>query len=197
MREADLPSIGAFLRAAGGGQEARGTAGEVAALVIGIAADLAIQVARASTEWGERGGALAQAEALRERALALRGEVQHRYDVALAELSRARERSGPGHQEGETELGQALEELVGSLLALGETASDVAGLAEVVARSGVTELRPGAAAAAMLAAAAADVCAHLVDVNLVIRPDDERSRLAHELLASAVRSREAARALSR
>ena len=197
MREADLPSVGAFLRAAGGGQEARGTAGEVAALVIGIAADLASQVARASTEWGERGGALAQAEALRERALALRGEVQHRYDVALAELSRARERSGPGHQEGETELGQALEELVGSLLALGETASDVAGLAEVVARSGVTELRPGAAAAAMLAAAAADVCAHLVDVNLVIRPDDERSRLAHELLASAVRSREAARALSR
>src|SRR5437660_10641229 len=93
-READLPSIGAFVRAVGDGEAACGSAGEVAALVVGIAADLSSQVARSSTEWNERGGALAQAETLRDRALALAAEVEHAYRAALQELSRALEPSG-------------------------------------------------------------------------------------------------------
>jgi formiminotetrahydrofolate cyclodeaminase len=197
MRDADLPSIGAFVRAVGDGEAARGSAGEVAALVVGIAVDLSSQVARSSTEWSERGGALAQAETLRDRALALAAEVEHAYRAALQELSRALERSGTTQHSSEPGLGHALEHVVDTLLRLAQNASDVAELAEIAAESGAPVVRADAVAATMLATAAADVCAHLVDVNLLVRPDDERSRLARDLLASAVRSREAALALPR
>jgi formiminotetrahydrofolate cyclodeaminase len=196
-RETELPSIGLFLRAVGGGDAAKGSAGEVAALLVGLATDLAAQVAGASPGWSERGGALAQADTVRERALALATEHQHAYRVALAELSRALETTGSDEPSSEPDLGEALARVVAPLLALGEAASDAAELAKHVARSGSPVVRPDAVAATMLATVAAEISVHLIDINLLIGPDDERSRLAHELSASAARNREVARSLPR
>jgi hypothetical protein len=191
-RERDLPSIGRYVRALG----ARGSAGGAAALVVGVASDLAFQAAHSSTSWSERGGALAQAESIRARALELAADVEETYAAALATLTAALEDSGSAGSPKDAEIGETLAHIVALLVRLGETASDAAELAETVARSGAVIGRSDAIAATMLAAVAADICAHLVDVNLLVRPDDERSRTAHELLASAVRSREAARAAS-
>lgn len=210
-RETGLPSIGAYQRAFGHDDTARGSAGEVAALIIGLAADLAMHAALSSTNWSERGGALAQAEAIRARALALAAEIEQSYGAALAALSRALGAAPGGqgssevepgstedeHASSEVELGEALGRAVEPLLGLAVQAGDVAELAGFVARSSEAVARADAVAATMLATAAADVCAHLVDVNLLIGPDDERSGLAHELLASTMRSREAARTLAR
>jgi formiminotetrahydrofolate cyclodeaminase len=161
-----------------------------------VATDLAFQAAHSSTSWSERGGALAQAESIRARALELAAEVEETYGAAMAALMAAREHPGLAGHPTDAELGEILAQIVALLLRLGETATDAAELAETVARSGEAVGRSDAIVATMLAAAAADICAHLVDVNLLIRPEDERSRTAHELLASTVRSREAARATS-
>jgi formiminotetrahydrofolate cyclodeaminase len=178
-------------------ETARGSAGEVAALVVGLAADLATHAARSSTNWSERGGALAQADAIRARALELATEIEEAYGAALSALTRALGASGRAPEASEVELGDALRRVIEPLLGLAEQAGDVAELAELVARSSDAPARADAVAATMLATAAADVCAHLVEVNLLVGPDDERSGLARELLASAVRSRDAALAASR
>jgi hypothetical protein len=74
---ANLPSIDAFVArlgtgsAAGTCSAARGSAGAVAALAAALAVDLAAQVALDSPEWGERGGALAQAAVIRDRSIRL------------------------------------------------------------------------------------------------------------------------------
>jgi formiminotetrahydrofolate cyclodeaminase len=97
----------------------------------------------------------------------------------------------------EGDLGQALRRSVDLLLVLGEAASDAAQLAELAARAGDSAVRADAVAAAVYAAAAAEVCAHLVDINLLISGDDESSQRAHELRSASARSRKAALALPR
>jgi formiminotetrahydrofolate cyclodeaminase len=77
------------------------------------------------------------------------------------------------------------------------SASDAAQLAELAARAGDTAVRADAVAAAIYAAAAAEVCAHLVDINLLIAGDDESSQRAHELRSASAQSRESALALPR
>jgi formiminotetrahydrofolate cyclodeaminase len=194
--EPDLPAIDAFV-ASVGGEEIRASSGAVAALAVALAADLAAQVARASREWGERGGALAQADAIRERAIGLAAEVGHAYEVALATLSRALAEPIATPAAAAPGLGEALERAVEPLLQVGAAASDAAELAELVARCGASLVRADAVAATMLATAAAEMCAHLVEVNLLVTGDDERARRAREIVASAAASRESARALGR
>jgi formiminotetrahydrofolate cyclodeaminase len=168
----------------------------VAALVVGLAADLVAQVARASPDWDERGGALAQANAICERALTLAPEIERTHEAAVEALSHA-VAPAPAEAPAVRDLGQALRRSVDSLLALGEAASDAAQLAELAARTGATDVRADAVAAAVYAAAAAEVCAHLVEINLLSGADDASSQRAQELLSASVRSREAARALPR
>jgi formiminotetrahydrofolate cyclodeaminase len=194
--EPDLPAIDAFVTSVGG-EEIRASSGAVAALAVGLAADLAAQVARASREWSERGGALAQADAIRDRAIELAAEVGHAYHVALATLSRALAEPPATPAAGAPDLGEALERAVEPLLQVGAAASDAAELAELVARCGSSLVRADAVAATMLATAAAEMCAHLVEVNLLVTGDDERARRAREIVASAAASRESARTLGR
>jgi formiminotetrahydrofolate cyclodeaminase len=195
-REPDLPAIDAFVTSVGG-EEIRASSGAAAALAVALAADLAAQVARASSEWNERGGALAQADAIRDRAIELAAEVGHAYQVALATLSRALAEPTATPAAGTPDLGEALERAVEPLLQVGAAASDAAELAELVARCGSSLVRADAVAATMLATAAAEMCAHLVEVNLLVTGDDERARRAREIVASAAASRESARTLGR
>ena len=141
--------------------------------------------------------ALAQADAIRDRAIDLAAEVGHAYQVALATLARTLAEPTATPAAGAPDLGAALERAVEPLLQVGEAASDAAELAELVARSGTSMVRADAVAATMLATVAAEICAHLVEVNLLVTGDDERARRAREIVASAAASREAARALGR
>ena len=194
--EPDLPAIDAFVTSVGG-EEIRASSGAVAALAVALAADLAAQVARASREWNERGGALAKADAIRDRAIELAAEVGRAYQVALATLSLVLAEPTATPSAGRPDLGGALERAVEPLLHVGAAASDAAELAELVARCGSSLVRADAVAATMLATAAAEMCAHLVDVNLLVTGDDERAWRARETVASAAASREAARTLGR
>jgi formiminotetrahydrofolate cyclodeaminase len=194
--EPDLPAIDAFVTSVGG-EEIRASSGAVAALAVALAADLAAQVARESREWSERGGALAQADAIRDRAIELAAEVGHAYQVALATLLRALAEPTATPAAGAPDLGEALERAVEPLLQVGAAASDAAELAGLVARCGSSLVRADAVAATMLATAAAEMCAHLVEVNLLVTGDDERARRAREIVASAAASRESARTLGR
>ena len=169
QRETDLPSIGAFMR--DGGDSARASAGVVAALVAALAADLAAQVARDSAEWSARGGALAQADVIRDRAVTLAAE--------SAELRRVDQRPGAstGRQQGSVGIGasrsrRGAHHVVEPLLGIGEVAGDAAELAALVARSGATLVRADAVGATILATAAAEISAHLVEVNLLVSADD-------------------------
>jgi formiminotetrahydrofolate cyclodeaminase len=195
-RETDLPSIGAFM-IGGGARGARASSGAVAALLGALAADLVTQVARDSGEWEESGGALAQSQALRERALALATEVEQAYGAALAALERAVGSGEALRGAGEHDLGQTLSSAVEPLLRIAEVASDAAQLAALAARSGATLIRADAVAATMLATAAAEIAAHLVEVNLLVSAGDERCVRARELLAAAAASRDAARSQPR
>ena len=188
--ESDLPSIEAFAAAAA--DDTRASAGAVAALAVALAADLASQVAGVSTAWAERGGALAQADAIRARAIALAGEVGHAYQVVLMALTQTL--ATPPVALG-VDLGEALGRAVEPLLAIAEAAADAAELAEHVARAGSTLVRADAVAATMLATTAAEIAQHLVEVNLLVTGNDDRSHRARELLAGAAARREAARTL--
>ena len=194
--EPDLPAIDAFVTSVGG-EEIRASSGAVAALAVALAADLAAQVARESREWSERGGALAQADAIRDRAIELAAEVGHAYQVALATLLRALAEPTTTPAAGAPDLGEALERAVEPLLQVGAAASDATELAELVARCGSSLVRADAVSATMLATAAAEMCAHLVEVNLLVTGDDERARRAREIVSSAAASRESARTLGR
>jgi hypothetical protein len=83
------------------------------------------------------------------------------------------------------------------LLAIAEAAADAAILAELVARSGDVLVRANAVAATMLATAAAEMSAHLVEVNLLMTAGDERVRKTRELVVAAAAARDAARSLGR
>lgn len=202
-----LPAIDEFVRLLGdpdvtaAGARARGSAGAVAALTAALAADLVAQVALGSPGWSERGGALAQADVIRERCGALALRVQARWEVALGALERALTAPAgdePDRRSGDDEpLGRALSDIVDLLLGVGEAASDAAGLAELAARSSAALLSATALSATILAASASEVAAHLLEVNLLVSPEDDRSRRARELVAAATASREAALALTR
>ncbi len=170
--------------------------GAVAAVVAAWAASLAAAAAeRSRHEWDEAGGARAQAQALRTRALALaeRGAEAHVEAVERLEVAR----SGSDDERGEVRewrLRMALEESADAPLELAACALDIAQLAGVIARRAAGDVRADAAVAAQLAAAAASAGAHLVEVNLVVGGDHARAvrarSLAHGAAEAAARASE-------
>ncbi|HEY7453150.1 MAG TPA: cyclodeaminase/cyclohydrolase family protein [Thermoleophilaceae bacterium] len=141
-------------------------AGPAAAAAVATAAEIVAACGRASrASWPGGGGAVAQADTLRERATELADADVDAYRAASAAL---RERSGSG----DAALGVALARAAEVPLAIVRTGADVAMLAAEVAERGDPGVRADAAAACALAAGAAQAAAHLVAVNLAVTPDD-------------------------
>jgi len=180
----------------------RASAGATAALVVALAADLVTQVAESSPGWEGHQGALAQADVVRDRAVARSCEVAVAYGLLVEALKGAI--AGPGadrHSTSPRDIRPSLDsttlgrELVGAadlLLEIAETACDCAALAVVVAKAGDTVVRADATAAAVLAASAAEMAAHLVDVNLVASAQQERTGRARQLADAAAEFRSVA-----
>ena len=152
--------------------------GSTAALVAAMAAALCTKVARFS----EDDGAAAQAEALRRRLTALARQDAEAFDAALRTLDEPRD-SDPDRRD--WALGRSLAAAADVPLKIAEAAADVADLGAELARRGKPDLQPDAAGAAVLAEAAARVCALLVSVNLGATAADARVRRAEGLAAAA------------
>jgi formiminotetrahydrofolate cyclodeaminase len=150
-----------------------GLAGPLAAGLTADAATLLVELARAADE----GAAAAQAESLRLRAEPLAVADADAYAAAVAHLAR---RDGTDH-----ELGRALEAATEVLVRICDTAADVAELAEHVADRCRPESRADALGAAVLAAAAAQTAAHLVEVNLAMTSSHPRFLQAKRAAAAA------------
>jgi len=136
-------------------------------------ASLLRQLARSSGE----DGAVAQAQSLHLRALSLVEADANAYADAVVRLA---------HKgSGDADLGRSLERVADVLLEIADTAADVAALAAFVADRAREDLVPDAVAAALLAEAATRAAAVLVEVNLAVRVDDDRTRRARANCAAA------------
>jgi formiminotetrahydrofolate cyclodeaminase len=135
--------------------------GSAAAIVAALAAALCAKVARFSDD----DGAVAQAEALRRRLVALAAEDAAAFTAALEQL---RERND------DYDLGRALALAADVPLRIAEAASDVAELGASLAERGTPDLQPDARAASILAAAASRSAAVLVEANLGASAGDDR-----------------------
>jgi methenyltetrahydrofolate cyclohydrolase len=154
--------------------------GSVAALVVGLAASLTAMAARFSTEqWEDAPGAVAQAEALRARALPLADEDARAYENFLL-ARRMPENVDPEARD--AAIGDALSRAADVPLAIAETALDVASLACELAERGNPNLRGDAATAVLLAEAAARATTNLVEINLATREGDDRVERAREVV---------------
>ena len=154
--------------------------GSVAALVVGLAASLTAMAARFSTDqWEDAAGAVAQAEALRARALPLADEDARAYENFLL-ARRMPENVEPEARD--AAIGDALSRAADVPLAIAETALDVASLACELAERGNPNLRGEAATAVLLAEAAARATTNLVEINLAIREGDDRVERAREVV---------------
>lgn len=153
-------------------------AGPTAAVVGATAAAVAAKVAG----FADDAGLHAQAEALEKRLTALAAHDAEVYAAALEQLARPR---GEDPERRDFALGQALAQASAAPLAIAEACADVALLAAALAQTGVPELRPDAAAAALIAEGAARAAAHLVDINLAARPGDGDTRRAAAAVAAA------------
>jgi formiminotetrahydrofolate cyclodeaminase len=164
-------------------------AGSVAAALLGMASAVVAMAARASRNtWREAGGAVAQAEALRRRALPLADADARALADAIALLQpveTAPETEPEASGERDFELGLALANAADVPLAIVQVAADVAALAHTVAENGSVEVRPDAVGAAVLADGAGRAAAHLVEINLSTTEDDFRVLAARSLAAAA------------
>jgi formiminotetrahydrofolate cyclodeaminase len=186
----ELPAIAHFAASVQGPQR-RASAGAGAALAVALAADLIAQVAERTASWDDRAGTLAQTDVLRERATAAAGRVAAIYHVLVEALEAAIATPAPATGE----LGEQLARAAEVLIEVAETAKDCAELAVVVARHGDTVVRADATAASILAAAGAEMAAHLVEVNLLASAQRERTELARQLARAAGEHRSAALAV--
>jgi len=162
------------------------TATAVAALA---AALLAMTAQRSRESWSEAGGAIGQAEALRDRAARLVQESADAYEQALEGL-RGKGATSDAREVRDWELGVALERAAAAPLALAEVAADLVDLAAEVAERCDPAVRGDAVAASLLAQAGVSIGAHLVEINLAMREDDERVGRVRKLIARVERSRE-------
>ncbi|HMC06617.1 MAG TPA: cyclodeaminase/cyclohydrolase family protein [Solirubrobacterales bacterium] len=171
-------------------------AGPSAALVVALAAGMVEEAARGSRGgWDEAGGAVAQAAALRRRGASLArrdAEAHATARAALDAVSPVEREEG----EGDVRLGPALERAAELPLRIAEAGADTAALAALAAERGATGVRAEAAGAALLATAAADTAAHLIEINLATSADDERVARAREVVGLARRESERALAAS-
>ena len=160
--------------------------GSTAAIVVGFAASLTAMAARFSSEqWEDAAGAVAQAQALRARALPLADEDARAYESFLV----ARRMDTAIEPEvRDAAIGAALSRAADVPLAIAETGLDVASLACELAERGNPNLRGDAATAVLLAEAAVRATANLVEINLATRDGDERAARARELVEMARRT---------
>lgn len=169
----------------------RGTApggGTAASLTVAFAAGLVAMVARSSRGmWEDASGVAAQALTLQDRAAALARKDAEAWETALAALRAAADpgEPEPGGAREELDLERKLERSAAIPLEIAELGADVATLAVEAALHGEHEYRADAAAAAALAAGGARAATHLVEVNLGIRPGDERLARARANQAAA------------
>jgi formiminotetrahydrofolate cyclodeaminase len=152
--------------------------GSVAALAVAMAAALIAKVAKASPSWKDAGAAVAQAERLRKRTAPLAQADADAYEEALAALHLP-DRLEP--QVRDMAIGQVLARAVEIPLVIAEAGADAASLAAIAAERGTLDRRGDAVAAAVLAESGAVAAAHLVAVNLIVTPDDERVQRARAL----------------
>lgn len=145
-------------------------------------------VARCSTDWEHAPGVSAQATAISDRAVALAQTDGRAWDAALLALRDA-EAASEGDSKRDFALERKLEAAAAAPLEIASLAADLAALAAEAGQNCDATYRADAAAAAALAAGGAAAAAHLVRVNLGIRPADPR--LAHAL-ASEQAAREVA-----
>ena len=190
----ELPSLELFAHRLAAGPR-RPSAGAAAALAAALAADLLAQVAQRTPTWEGHGGILAQADVLRERAIVGARRIAVAYHRLVESLDAAV--ASPANPPESTDLGEQLAGAADVLLEIAETACDCATLAVVVAQFGDTVVRADASAAAILAAGAADMACHLVEVNLLASADQERTDRARRLARAAAASRSAAVELTR
>jgi methenyltetrahydrofolate cyclohydrolase len=161
--------------------------GATATAVVALAAALVAMTARRSREsWPEAGGAVGQAEALRDRAARLVQESAEAYEQAVERL-RGTGVTDDAPEARDWELGVALERAAAAPLAVAEVAADVAELAGVVTEQCDPMVRGDAVAALLLAQASVRIGAHLVEINLATREDDERIERSRRLVARAER----------
>jgi formiminotetrahydrofolate cyclodeaminase len=158
-------------------------AGTAAVVAAAMGAALVTRAARYSAaSWPGADAAEAQAEALRERLLGLRPELESTFEDALRALDEPRD---PNPERRNFALGVALESSVEPLLKLSEASADVATLAADVAERGAQELRADVTAGATLAESAARAAAVLVASNLGAPAGDERLARAEHAAATA------------
>ena len=159
-----------FLAALAAGDPEPGS-GSAAALVVAMSAGLVANAARRSRDvWAEAGGAAAQAETLRQRAMPLAHADARAYGEAHARLARA---EGADHT-----LAEALDRAAEIPLEIARAGADVASLAREVCERCDPALRPDVLGAAVLAAAAAQAAAQPVEANLTVNEDDPRVQQA-------------------
>lgn len=165
--------------------------GVITGIVLAMAASLlAVAADRSRDGWPGAPGAAAQALALRRRASALTRDNSLAYHDALAALAGV---SGAGESSPQRDwaVGRAVAAAADPPLALSGAADDVAQLALTLSAHASADVRPDVVAAAQLAAGAAASAAHLVEVNLVVGADEQRTGRARRHAESAA---EAARA---
>lgn len=171
--------------------------GSAAALTVAFAAGLVAMVARSSRSmWPDAAGVAAQALTFQDRASSLADSDAAAWEEALSALRAAAE---PPVDEVERNgaqrnfaLEQKLERAAAIPLEVAEIGADTAALAADAGTHGDLAYRADASAAAALAAGGTRAAAHLVEVNLGIRPGDERLARAR---ASADAATEAAERL--
>ena len=160
--------------------------GSAAAITVAFAARLVAMVANCSrATWDEAGGVVAQATAISERATVLAQTDATVWEEALTALRDA-ESVSEGDPRRDFNLEQKLDAAAAAPLEIASLGADAVALASLSAEHGEGTYRADAAAAAALAAGAARAAAHLVRVNLGVRPSDPRltRALASEQVAS-------------
>ena len=167
-------------------REESAASGSASAVVGAISAAVAAKAAR----FADDAGLLAQAEALSARLTALALEDAEAFAAATRALEVPRDGAS---ERRDFRLGQALVRAAAVPLAIAEASADVTFLAVELARSGDPNLRPDAVAASILAAAAAQAAAHLVQINLAAGTE---VHLVEQALRAASAASDAVRELS-
>jgi formiminotetrahydrofolate cyclodeaminase len=131
-------------------------------------------VARSSRDsWPEAAGVAAQAHVIRDRAVTLAQTDGKVWQEALSALADAQiERDDDERRDFRLE--QKLERAAAAPLEIAELGADAAALAALVGERGDETYRGDASAAAALAVGGTRAAAHLVQVNLGVRPGDAR-----------------------
>lgn len=131
-------------------------------------------VARCSRDsWDDAGGVVAQAQAIRDRAIVLSQTDGKVWEEALSALRDAHGEEASDARR-DFQLEQKLEDAAAIPLEIAELGADAAALAALAGERGDGTYRGDALAAAALAAGGARAAAHLVQVNLGVRPGDVR-----------------------